>query len=125
MQGANEADEVEQAFGEFIAAFNAMDLQRLRNCFSPQITLFAPAAVPGLIVGAGSVCAHFERVFEAEPASGPTVRPAGVQVSKLAPGVALVTFEFARPLGSVGRRTIAFQESDGHWWVAHIHASNT
>lgn len=126
MQGwTNDIAEVEQAFAQFISAFNAMDAERLGKCLSPQVSLFAPAGVPALISGASRVCAQFRSVFAAEPATGPDVRPVGLQITRLAPEAALVTFEFARAAASLGRRTFVYQLAQGQWLVVHIHASNT
>ena len=116
--------EVERAFAAFMTAFNSMDVQGLAECFAPDVTLFAPAGAADLISGASAVCSHFQRVFAAEPASGPGIQPLNLCVTKLSSEAAVVTFEFARAAQSLGRRTVAFRRTEGHWWVVHIHASN-
>lgn len=117
--------DVEQAFEAFIAAFNALDLARFRACLSADVSLFAPRPdAPRLIEGA-AVGAHFAAVFCAEAPTGPAIRPTNVHVSRLDERAALVTFEFPRPHGSIGRRSVVFRLEDDGWRIAHIHASNT
>jgi ketosteroid isomerase-like protein len=113
-------------FEAFIAAFNALDLERFRRCLAPDVTLFAPRAADAhLIEGAAAVEAHFAAVFAAEAPAGPDIRPSHVRVSALGPDTALVTFEFARAHGSLGRRSLVLRRLADDWRVAHIHASNT
>lgn len=117
--------DVERAFARFITAFNRMDLLELADVFAADVTLFAPAGPSTLIVGRADVISHFERVFAAEPAGGPNVRPIDRHTRMLSADAALVTFEFARAAGSVGRRTLVFTRVGSDWKVTHIHASNT
>jgi len=118
--------DVTAAFETFIAAFNALDVERFRRCLAPEVSLFAPCADGApLIEGAAAVEAHFAAVFRAEGPAGPEIRPMRVRVSALAPQAALVTFDFARAHGSIGRRTLVFRRIGHDWRIAHIHASNT
>jgi ketosteroid isomerase-like protein len=113
-------------FEAFIAAFNALDIERFRRCLAPDVTLFAPRAADAQrIDGAAAVEAHFAAVFRGETPAGPDIRPSRVRVSALGPEAALVTFEFARGHGSIGRRTLVLRRVDADWRIAHIHASNT
>ena len=118
--------DVDQVFEAFIAAFNALDYERLCRCLSADVSLFAPRSdTPGLIEGATAVEAHFAAVFRAEAPDGPGIRASNVDVRRLDGRASLVTFEFARPRGSTGRRSIVFRLEDDGWKIAHIHASNT
>ena len=113
-------------FEAFIAAFNALDFARFRQCLAPEVSLFAPRAEgTQLIEGAAAVEAHFATVFRAEAPAGPGIRPTQVRVTALAFDAALVTFEFPRAHGSTGRRTLALRRIDAAWKIVHIHASNT
>lgn len=82
------------------------------------------AAQTGLVEGKPAVEAHFSRVFEHEAPAGPNVRPRDIRRMSLGSEGALVTFEFPRGDGSMGRRSLAFQLIGGGWKIAHIHASN-
>jgi len=115
---------IEQAFGKFLLAFNAMDVESLGQCFAREITLFAPAGAPSIIEGANEVLSHFNRVFAEESSAGPSVRPVDVRIVNLSPDAAAVTFEFARAAASIGRRTFIYQRIEDEWKVVHIHASN-
>lgn len=118
--------DVDQAFEAFIAAFNALDFERFRRCLSADVSLFAPRSdAPSLIEGAAAVEAHFAAVFRAEAPAGPCIRASNVRMRRLDERASLVTFEFARPHGSTGRRSIVFRFDDDGWKIAHIHASNT
>ena len=122
---APDSDDVNRAFVHFISAFNNMDVRWLGDIFATDVSLFAPAGQPSLIAGRADVLSHFERVFAAEPASGPGVQPVNLQIRRLADGAALVTFEFQRARASIGRRSIVFKRVEDQWRVGHIHASNT
>jgi ketosteroid isomerase-like protein len=121
----------ETAFVEFIEAFNALDWQRFSQCFAPNASLFAPELHRShsacLIDGGPAVQAHFQAVFASERSSGtgPSINPTNVRIQPLGLATCLVTFEFARAAGSVGRRTILFQNLPEGWKVVHVHASNT
>jgi ketosteroid isomerase-like protein len=118
--------DVAAAFESFIAAFNALDFERFRRCLAPEVSLFAPRADGApLIEGAPAVEAHFAAVFRAEGPAGPNIQPTRVHVRALAPQAALVTFEFARAHGSIGRRTLVLRRIEDDWRIVHIHASNT
>jgi ketosteroid isomerase-like protein len=118
--------DVDKAFEAFIAAFNALDFERFRRYLSADVSLFAPRPdSPDLIEGADAVETHFAAVFRAEAPAGPGIRADNVRVRRLDEHAALVTFEFARPGGSTGRRSIVFRRERDGWKVVHLHASNT
>lgn len=118
--------DVAAALETFIAAFNALDFERFRRCLAAEVSLFAPRADGApLIEGAAAVEAHFAAVFRAEGPAGPDIQPMRVRMSALAPRAALVTFDFGRADGSIGRRTLVFRRIGDDWRIAHIHASNT
>jgi len=118
--------DVAAAFEAFIAAFNALDFERFRRCLAPEVTLFAPrSSDASLIEGVARVQAHFAAVFEAEAPAGPGIRPERLRTASLGGHGALVTFEFERPGGSIGRRTLVFHRIADEWKIVHLHASNT
>ena len=108
----------------FIDAFNRLDGEGFRACLAADVSLFAPGSAAGLIEGA-AVLAHFDRVFREEAPEGPRIRPRSLRCQALGADAALVSFEFERDGGSLGRRTLALRRERGEWRVAHIHASNT
>ena len=120
---------VEAAFLEFIAAFNVLDWLRFSQCFASDASLFVPETEQsrGRVDGAPAVQAHFQAVFAAEGArgAGSGINPTNVRIQNVGHATSLVTFEFARAAGSVGRRTILFQRLPEGWKVVHVHASNT
>ncbi|MGM9481108.1 nuclear transport factor 2 family protein [Roseateles sp. NT4] len=116
---------VEANLDAFLDAFNELDFERFCACMADHVSLFAPvAAQTGLIQGKPAVEAHFRAVFEHEAPTGPQIRPQNVHSTAMGEEAALVTFEFLRGDGSIGRRSLVFQYSGGDWKIAHIHASN-
>jgi ketosteroid isomerase-like protein len=123
---------VEHAFTRFIAAFNNLDWDTFRRSFAEDVTVFNPdiPEAPSVerLDGRQQVEAGFRSVFDAtrQQASGPPylhIVPTNVRIQMLGEA-ALVTFEFDRGGGSVGRRTIVFARVGRAWRIVHIHASN-
>jgi ketosteroid isomerase-like protein len=122
---------VEQALARFIAAFDELDWERFRNCFSQNATIFHPAA-PNIkrIDSSDQFDKAWRGVFDRiKRNSGRTsppymkLEPADLRIERLSDDVALVTFHLFD--GDVtNRRTLVFQRQFSSWKIVHIHASN-
>ena len=121
---------VRAAFEHFIDAFNRLDWESFRAGLDQDVTLFNPqlaqAAGRTRIDGRAAVEASFAQVFEAarREGHGPAIVPMHVDVRSWADS-ALISFEFDRGSGSVGRRSLLFVRRPAGWKIIHIHASNT
>jgi hypothetical protein len=122
-------DEFQRCLGAFIRG----DADTFTGCFADDITLFNPeipqAPSPHRMDGRAAVAAYFRHLIEdARRHNDQTplfnVQPENIGVQMLG-DAALVTFEFNREGGSLGRRSFVFAQRDGHWRIVHIHASNT
>jgi ketosteroid isomerase-like protein len=123
---------VQKAVENFIEAFNNLEWERFRLCFSGDVTVFNPAIseVSDLhrADGKEKVEAIFRGVFDAarkEKASPPhlNIQPKELKIQMLK-DAAIVTFHFDRGESSFGRRTLVFQKQGGRWLIVHLHASN-
>ena len=125
--------QVRDEFQRCISAFTAGDADIFTGCFADDITLFNPdipqSPSPHRMDGREAVAAYFRALIAdaRQHADKPPyihVQPENIAVQMLGEA-ALVTFEFAREGGSLGRRSLVFAQRDGHWRIVHIHASNT
>ena len=121
---------IEDALSAFITAFENLDWQKFRACFSTNATIFHPSAPNIRRVESPD---QFERVwldvFEGiKKESGRTsppymnLRPLDLRVENLSENVALATFHLSDD-GTLGRRTIVFKREPDGWKIVHIHAS--
>jgi ketosteroid isomerase-like protein len=126
------ADEVALALKHFIDAFNNLDWDAFHTAFADDITVFNPdipeAPSVDRLDGRVQVEAGFAAVFAASKrgASGPPylhIVPKRTRIQTYG-DVSIVTFEFDREAGSVGRRTLVFHHNATGWKIVHIHASN-
>jgi ketosteroid isomerase-like protein len=123
---------VEKAFANFIEAFNNLEWERFRQCFSDDATVFNPA-IPEVselhrLDGRKQIETVFQGVFAATKRgkSGPPyldIRPTELRVQILV-NAAIVTFHFNRGGSSFGRRTLVLEKRGGRWLIVHLHASN-
>lgn len=125
--------QVRDEFQRCISAFTGGDADTFTGCFAENITLFNPeipqAPSPHRMDGREAVAGYFRALIEdaRKRTDKPpyfNVRPQNIAVQMLG-DAALVTFEFDREGGSLGRRSFVFARSHGHWRIVHIHASNT
>jgi len=131
-QPSGEQD-VRRALASFIDALNNLKWDAFRAWFAEEATLFNPE-IPdvrdlGRIDGREAIERSFRLVFDSarRQASGPPylhIVPRNVRVQMLV-DVAVVTFEFDRDGGSMGRRTLVFRKQAEGWRIIHLHASNT
>ena len=122
-------DEFERCIGAFVGG----DAATFTGCFAADITLFNPeipeAPSPHRMDGRTAVAEYFRGLIASahKRTDKPpffNVQPKNIAVQMLG-NAALVTFEFDRDGGSLGRRSFVFAQRDGHWRIVHIHASNT
>ena len=125
--------QVRAEFQRCISAFTGGDADTFTGCFAEDITLFNPEIpqAPTLhrMDGRAAVAAYFRGLIEdahrlTDKPPYFNVQPKNVAVQMLG-NAALVTFEFDREGGSLGRRSFVFAQRDKHWLIVHIHASNT
>jgi ketosteroid isomerase-like protein len=122
---------IEEALSTFLTAFDNLDWQAFRTCFSGSATIFHPAAPNIRRIDSPDQFEKawlgvFERIKKNSGRTSPpymSLNPLDLRVEKLSEDVVLVTFHLVDG-STVNRRTLVFkQESDG-WKIVHIHASN-
>jgi ketosteroid isomerase-like protein len=122
---------IEDALSTFLTAFNNLDWQAFRACFSDTATIFHPA-VPNIrrIDSPEQFNTAWLGVFERiKKSSGRTsppymnLNPLDLRVEKLSEDVALVTFHLVDG-STLNRRTLVFKRNPDGWKIVHIHASN-
>lgn len=117
------------AFDHFITAFNELDWEAFRSSFADEVSVFNPdipeVASLHRLDGRADVEKTFRSVFGSGQgaAAGPHIVPENVRLEQFGE-TALVSFEFSRPSGSFGRRTVVLHQEKGRWLIVHIHASN-
>jgi ketosteroid isomerase-like protein len=122
---------VEDALSAFVAAFDNLDWQAFRTCFSTTASIFHPATPNARLVDSPDQFEKawigvFERIKKSSGRSSPpymSLRPIDLRVEKLSEDVVLVTFHLFDG-GTVGRRTLVFKREPDGWKIVHIHASN-
>jgi ketosteroid isomerase-like protein len=130
-QVASQTHEVEKALARFVTAFENLDWPTFRDCFSANATIFHPAApnvrrIDSPLEFDKAWQGVFDRIKRNSGRTSPPymkLNAQDVRIEPLGTGVALVTFHLADP-GTIGRRTLVFQQIDGAWKIVHIHASN-
>jgi ketosteroid isomerase-like protein len=122
---------IDEALLAFLTAFDNLDWQAFRNCFSRTATIFHPAA-PNIrrIDSPDSFekawLGIFERIRNSSGRTSPpymSLNPVDLRVDNLCEDVALVTFHLIDG-STVSRRTLVFKRDSGGWKVVHLHASN-
>jgi hypothetical protein len=125
--------QVRDEFQRCIGAFVGGDADTFTGCFAEDITLFNPeipeAPSQHRMDGRAAVAEYFRGLIAGahQRTDKPpyfNVQPKNIAVQMLG-DAALVSFEFDREGGSLGRRSFVFAQRDGHWRIVHIHASNT
>ena len=120
---------IQRAAAAFIEAFNNLDWERFRYCFSDDATIFFPSRSgdsPHRANGRDEIEARFKPGFDEIRKSKPNppylnIEPKDLKIQMLRDG-AIVTFHLDGD-DSVGRRTVVFQKRKGKWLIVHLHAS--
>jgi ketosteroid isomerase-like protein len=121
---------VEEALSAFVAAFDNLDWQAFRTCFSTTATIFHPAAPNTKLIESPEQFEKawlgvFERIKKSSGHTSPpymSLHPLDLRVEKLSEDVALITFHLVAG-GTVSRRTLVFKREPDGWKIVHIHAS--
>lgn len=122
---------IEEALSTFLTAFNNLDWQAFRACFSDTATIFHPAAPNIRRIDSPEQfntawLGVFERIKKNSGRTSPpymNLNPVDLRVEKLSEDVALVTFHLVDG-STLNRRTLVFKRNPDGWKIVHIHASN-
>ncbi len=122
---------VEGALSAFVTAFENLDWQAFRACFSSGATIFHPAAPNIRRIDSPEQFEKawlgvFERIKKNSGRESPphmNLKPLDLRIEKLSEDVALVTFHLIDG-NTVSRRTLVFKQSFEGWKIVHLHASN-
>jgi ketosteroid isomerase-like protein len=130
-QASQSTAEIEHALSSFLQAFDNLDWPAFRTCFSPNATMFHPAAPNIKRIDSPS---QFEKAWlgvfaRIKASSGRTaapymdLRPQDLQIQMLSEDICLVTFHLVDG-ATISRRTLVFKRIEGSWKIVHLHASN-
>jgi ketosteroid isomerase-like protein len=122
---------VEEALSAFVTAFDNLDWQAFRTCFSTTATIFHPAAPNTKLIDSPEQFEKawlgvFERIKKSSGRTSPpymNLHPLDLRVAKLSEDVVLITFHLVDS-ATVSRRTLVFKREHDGWKIVHIHASN-
>jgi ketosteroid isomerase-like protein len=122
---------VEEALSAFVTAFDNLDWQAFRKCFSTTATIFHPAAPNTKLIDSPEQFEKawlgvFEKIKKSSGSTSPpymNLHPLDLRVEKLSEEVVLITFHLV-DRGTVSRRTLVFKREPDGWKIVHIHASN-
>lgn len=122
---------LEQALAKFLTAFNNLDWEAFRTCFSETATIFHPAAPNIRRIDSPDQfdkawLGVFDRIRKSSGRISPPfmdLRPRDLRIEKLSEDVGLVTFHLVDDT-TVSRRTLIFKRYPDGWKIVHIHASN-
>jgi ketosteroid isomerase-like protein len=121
----------EEALSAFVTAFDNLDWQAFRTCFSTTATIFHPAAPNTKLIDSPEQFEKawlgvFERIKKSSGRTSPpymSLHPLDLRVERLSEDVVLITFHLVDG-GTVCRRTLVFKREPDGWKIVHIHASN-
>ena len=122
---------VEEALSAFVTAFDNLDWQAFRTCFSTTATIFHPAAPNTKLIDSPEQFEKawlgvFERIKKNSGRTSPpymSLHPLDLRVEKLSEDAVLITFHLVDS-STVSRRTLVFKREPDGWKIVHIHASN-
>jgi ketosteroid isomerase-like protein len=122
---------IEAALSMFLTAFDNLDWQAFRACFSDTATIFHPAAPNIRRIDSPDQFEKawlgvFERIKKNSGRTSPpymSLNPLDLRIEKLSEDVALVTFHLV-DVSTLNRRTLVFKREPNGWKIVHIHASN-
>lgn len=118
------ADSVRAALDGFLAALNALDVDRIASYLAEDVTAFVPTAQGPRLDGKAALTEVFRAYCEKtrETGSRTNIVPEHLTVEQ-AGSIGIVTFEVPSP-ASIARRTFVFRKHSGRWLISHFHASN-
>lgn len=122
---------VEDALSTFLTAFDNLDWQAFRACFSSTATMFHPSAPNIRRIDSPDQFDEawrgvFVRIKESSGRTSPpymNLEPLDLRIEKMSEDVALVTFHLVDGR-IVSRRTLIFKRDSNGWKIVHLHASN-
>lgn len=117
---------VRAAMSGFMDALNALDVPRMNDCFTEDITAFVPVAQADVVEGREAVTAIFQRFVDLVRPSTPRLQlvPEKQRV-EVSGTLAVVTFEIRETAPRITRRrTFVFRKERGRWLISHFHASD-
>ena len=122
---------IDEALSAFLKAFDNLDWQAFRTCFSSTPTIFHPAAPNIRRIDSPDQFEKawrgvFERIKKSSGRTSPpymNLNPLDLRVERLSEDVALVTFHLVDG-STVNRRTLVFKRDPDGWKIVHLHASN-
>lgn len=126
---ANPEAAVLQAAEKFVQALANFDWKKLRLSFAEDATIFFPGSDfdPARAHGRDAIVAIFEdRLRDYPREKGPpylNIQPKDLKIQMLGDAAAVVTFHLGGEK-TLGRRTLVFQQRQGAWLIAHLHASS-
>jgi len=105
-------------------------MQQFIACFADNATVFFPVPEPPERVnGKQAIHQRFERVFasiRSKAKSGPPfhhLAPEDLKIQMMSGQTAVVSFHL-RNSERIARRTLVLIETNGQWFILHLHASN-
>jgi ketosteroid isomerase-like protein len=122
---------IEVFTGEFLHAFEDLDMKQFIACFADDATVFFPMPEPPeRVQGKQAIQQRFEHVFasiRSTAKSGPPfhhLSPEDLTIQLLPGRTAVVSFQL-RNAERIARRTLVLTKTNGQWIIIHLHASNT
>ena len=122
---------IEAFTGEFLRAFEDLDMKQFIPCFADDATVFFPMPEsPERVQGRQAIQQRFEHVFasiRSTAKSGPPfhhLAPEDLSIQVMPGHTAVVSFHL-RNTQRIARRTLVLTKMNGQWLIIHLHASNT
>src|SRR5260370_7051050 len=121
---------IEAFTGEFLHAFEDLDMKQFIACFADDATMFFPMPEPPeRVQGKHAIQQRFEHVFASirrTAKSGPPFQhlvPEDLSIQLLNRKIGLVSFHLINE-ERIARRTLVLTNANGQWFILHLHASN-
>jgi ketosteroid isomerase-like protein len=116
--------DVRETLDGFFRAVESRAPDRIAPFFEEDAQMFSPLGTyPARLDGRAAIMEQFKAISEALKQMPPPIRidPQEMIVREFG-DIALVTFHLKLP-GTLHRRSFILRRRDGHWRIAHIHAS--
>jgi ketosteroid isomerase-like protein len=115
---------------KFLRAFEDLDMPQFIACFADNATVFFPSPEPPeRVEGKQAIQKRFEEVFasiRSTAKSGPPFHHLAAEnlAIQMMPGQAAIVSFHLRNSERIARRTLVLANTNGHWLILHLHASN-